>query len=106
WQFVARRLPGMEVENLFRQFEDQTADSNISKFKDSVNFFNLLTRYAEHLNKRGVILKNIYFRDKKKPYFDKEKIKKIYNSFNENYRSEERRVGKECRLRCCMSAYE
>ncbi len=56
WQFVARRLPGMEVENLFRQFEDQTADSNISKFKDSVNFFNLLTRYAEHLNKRGVIL--------------------------------------------------
>lgn len=86
WQFVARRLPGMEVENLFRQFEDQTADSNISKFKDSVNFFNLLTRYAEHLNKRGVIFKNIYFRDKKKPYFDKEKIKEIYYSFNENYK--------------------
>ena len=85
WQFVARRLPGMEVENLFRQFEDQTADSNISKFKDSVNFFNLLTRYAEHLNKRGVIFKNIYFRDKKKPYFDKEKIKEIYYSYNENY---------------------
>ena len=86
WQFVARRLPGLEVENLFRQFEDQTADSNISKFKDSVNFFNLLTRYAEHLNKRGVIFKNIYFRDKKKPYFDKEKIKEIYYSFNENYK--------------------
>lgn len=85
WQFVARRLPGMNVENLFKQFEDQTADTNISKFKDSVNFFNLLTRYAKRLNKRGVIFKNIYFRDKKKPYFDKDKIKEIYYSFNENY---------------------
>lgn len=85
WQFVARRLPGMNVENLFKQFEDPTADTNISKFKDSVNFFNLLTRYAKRLNKRGVIFKNIYFRDKKKPYFDKDKIKEIYYSFNENY---------------------
>ena len=85
WQFVARRLPGMNVENLFKQFEDQTADTNISKFKDSVAFFNLLTRYAKHLNERGVIFKNIYFRDKKKPYFDKEKIKEIYYSYNQNY---------------------
>ena len=85
WQFVARRLPGMNVENLFKQFEDQTADTSISKFKDSVSFFNLLTRYSKRLNKRGVIFKNIYFRDKKKPYFDKDKIKEIYYSFNENY---------------------
>ena len=85
WQFVARRLPGMNVESLFKQFEDQTADTSISKFKDSVSFFNLLTHYAKRLNKRGVIFKNIYFRDKKKPYFDKDKIKDIYYSFNENY---------------------
>ncbi|AFR22667.1 RNA polymerase recycling motor HelD [Lactobacillus helveticus] len=85
WQFVARRLPGMNVENLFKQFEDQNSDTDISKLKGSVNFFNLLTRYAKHLNKRGVIFKNIYFRDKKEPYFDKEKIKEIYYSYNENY---------------------
>ena len=85
WQFVARRLPGMNVESLFKQFEDQTTDTSINKFKDSVSFFNLLTRYAKRLNKRGVIFKNIYFRDKKKPYFDKDKIKEIYYSFNENY---------------------
>lgn len=85
WQFVARRLPGMNVESLFKQFEDQTTDTSISNFKDSVSFFNLLTRYAKRLNKRGVIFKNIYFRDKKKPYFDKDKIKEIYYSFNENY---------------------
>ena len=86
WQFVSRRLPGMEVESLFKQFEDQNSDTNISAFKDSVNFFNLVTRYAKHLNKRGMIFKNVYFRDKKKPYFIKEKIKDIYYSFNENYK--------------------
>lgn len=85
WQFVARRLPGMKVEDLFHQFEDNKADTNISNFKDSVQFFNLVTRYAKHLNQRGMIFKNIYFRDKKKPYFDKDKIKEIYYSFNENY---------------------
>ncbi|RVU70678.1 MULTISPECIES: RNA polymerase recycling motor HelD [Lactobacillus] len=86
WQFVSRRLPGMQVENLFKQFEDQTADTATSQFKDSVNFFNLVTRYAKHLNQRGVIFKNIYFRDKKKPYFAKDKIQEIYYSFNQNYK--------------------
>ena len=86
WQLVARRLPGMNVENLFKQFEDQTADTKIGAFKDSVNFFNLLTRYAKHLNKRGMIFKNILFRDKKRPYFAKDKIKEIYYSFNQNYK--------------------
>lgn len=85
WQFVARRLPGMSVENLFDQFEDAAADSAISRFKDSTNFFDLLTRYAKHLNHRGMVFKNIYFRDKKRPFFTKEKIGEIYYSFNSNY---------------------
>lgn len=85
WQFVARRVPGMEVENLFHQFESQEVDTHISSFKDSVAFFNLVTRYARHLNHRGLIFKNIYFRDKKKPYFAKDKIKEIYYSFNSSY---------------------
>lgn len=85
WQFVARRLPGMSVENLFDQFEDAAADSAISRFKDSTNFFDLLTRYAKHLNRRGMVFKNIYFRDKKRPFFTKEKMSEIYYSFNSNY---------------------
>ena len=85
WQFVARRLPGMTVENLFDQFEDSAADSAISQFKDSTNFFNLLHHYAKHLNNRGVIFKNIYFRNKKKPFFTREKISELYYSFNSNY---------------------
>lgn len=85
WQFVARRLPGMRVENLFDQFEDKTADSTISNFKDSTSFFKLINRYAKHLNERGVVFKNIYFRNKKKPFFNKEKISDLYYSFNTNY---------------------
>lgn len=86
WQFISRRLPKMKVENLFEQFEDPDSKDNINAFKSSVNFFNILTRYAERLNRRGVIFKNINFRDKKKPFFAKEKIKEIYYSFNENYK--------------------
>lgn len=85
WQFVARRVPGMQVETLFHQFENDQADTAISRFKDSVRFFNLETRYAKHLNQHGLIFKNIYFRNKKKPYFAKDKIKNIYYSFNQNY---------------------
>lgn len=85
WQFVARRLPGMKVENLFSQFEDQSADTAISNFKDSVAFFNLVTRYARHLNQRGVIFKNIFFKDPEKAYFAKDKIHEVYYSFNQNY---------------------
>lgn len=85
WQFASRRLPGMTVENLFDQFEDSAADTAISRFKDSTTFFDLLSRYAKHLNQGGVIFKNIYFRNKKKPFFEKEKISEIYYSFNANY---------------------
>lgn len=85
WQFASRRLPGMTVENLFDQFEDSAADTAISRFKDSTTFFDLLSRYAKHLNQGGVIFKNIYFRNKKKPFFEKEKISETYYSFNANY---------------------
>ena len=85
WQFVSRRVPGMKVENLFEQFEDEKQDDKVVNFENSLDFFNAVTRYAKHLNKRGMLFKNIYFKSKKNPFFDKEKIKEIYYSFNENY---------------------
>jgi DNA helicase-2/ATP-dependent DNA helicase PcrA len=85
WQFVARRLPGMKVENLFEQFENQNNDSQLSSFKDSLDFFKLANRYAQHLKKQGLVFRNIYFRDHKKPFFDKEKIKELYYSFADSY---------------------
>lgn len=85
WQFVSRRVPGMNVENLFEQFEDNEQNDKIVNLKNSLQFFNAVTRYAKHLEKNGLIFKNIYFKSKKKPFFDKEKIKEIYYGFNENY---------------------
>ncbi|QNQ81299.1 RNA polymerase recycling motor HelD [Lactobacillus sp. PV034] len=85
WQFVSRRVPGMKVENLFEQFEDNKKDDKIVNLENSLDFFKAVTRYAKHLNKSGMLFKNIYFKSKKKPFFDKEKIKEIYYSFNENY---------------------
>ena len=85
WQFASRRVPGMKVENLFEQFEDEKQDDKVVNFENSLDFFNAVTRYAKHLNKSGMLFKNIYFKSKKKPFFDKEKIKEIYYSFNENY---------------------
>lgn len=85
WQFVSRRVPGMDVETLFEQFEDDHEDKKIVRLKDSLQFFNAVTRYAKHLEKKGMLFKNIYFRTKDKPFYSKEKIKDIYYSFNENY---------------------
>lgn len=85
WQFVSRRVPGMDVETLFEQFEDKKQDSHIANLKDSLTFFNAVTRYANHLEKNGMLFRNIIFKDPKKPFYDKEKIKEIYYSFNENY---------------------
>lgn len=86
WQFVARRLPKMKVENLFEQFENAARNQQIGNFKDSIAYFKLITRYAAHLNRKGVVFRDIYFRDKKKAFFAKEDIKQLYYSFNENYK--------------------
>lgn len=85
WQFVSRRVPGINVETLFEQFEDDHEDKKIVRLKDSLQFFNAVTRYAKHLEKRGMLFKNIYFKNKNKPFYSKEKVKDIYYSFNENY---------------------
>lgn len=85
WQFVSRRVPGMNVETLFEQFEDENEDEKIVNLKDSIHFFNAVTRYAKHLEKRGMLFRNIYFKSKEKPFYDKDKIKETYYSFNENY---------------------
>lgn len=86
WQFVSRRLPGIGVENLFEQFENSEKNNKIKDFKDSLYFFKLVTRYAQLLKKKGMVFKDLYFRDKDKPFFSKEKIKEIYYSFPHNYK--------------------
>ncbi|MUP59908.1 ATP-dependent DNA helicase, partial [Veillonellaceae bacterium M2-4] len=48
--------------------------------------FKLVTRYAQLLKEKGMVFKDLYFRDKDKPFFSKEKIKEIYYSFPHNYK--------------------
>ncbi|MCT7684508.1 MAG: AAA family ATPase [Lactobacillus iners] len=84
-QFVSRRVPAFKVESLFDQFEDQNKNPKIAKLKDSLEFFEAINHYSKHLIKHGVVFKNIYFKDKEKTFFDKDYIKDIYYSFNENY---------------------
>ncbi len=86
WQFASRRLPGIAVENLFEQFENSEKNNKIKDFKDSIYFFKLVTRYAQLLKEKGMVFKDLYFRDKNKPFFSKEKIKDIYYSFPPNYK--------------------
>lgn len=86
WQFVARRLPALKVETLFEQFENEDNDDNLQRLVNSRVFFNAVERYAKHLNHAGVAFRDLYFRDKKKPFFKKEDIKALYYSFNQNYK--------------------
>jgi DNA helicase-2/ATP-dependent DNA helicase PcrA len=85
WQFVSRRLPKMHVENLFDQFEHADDHDPIQTFKNSRHFFNLVKRYSQHLNQRGMAFRDIFFQDKKNPFFAKQDIEQIYYSFNQNY---------------------
>lgn len=73
WQFIARRLPKMKVQNLFDQFEDRQADTAIGRFKDSLAFYKLATRYGQHLNQSGMIFRNIYFRTKRSRFSARKK---------------------------------
>lgn len=85
WQYVSRRLPHMRTETLFDQFEHGQKDTAVHRFKTSTAFFNLLERYARHLNKRGLAVKDIKFKHSTKPYFSKDEIRELYYSFNSNY---------------------
>ena len=93
WQFVSRRVPGMNVENLFEQFEDNEQNDKIVNLKDSLQFFNAVTRYAKHLEKNGLIFKNIYFETKKAwvdktiESLDQEQLNKLYDRPDQEFES-------------------
>ncbi|MDO4912610.1 MAG: RNA polymerase recycling motor HelD [Lactobacillus sp.] len=83
WQFVARRMPKMKISTIFDQLENQGEKSKITDFKNSMTYFKLVKKYAEHLNKQGLAIRDLIFRDK--PMFTKDTIAELYYSYNENY---------------------
>lgn len=85
FQYVARRLPNLDVQSLFDQFETPISetDQRISRLKESLAFYKAVKKYARFLEKDGM-----RFRDLKlhgQPLITKEKVREVYYHFNENY---------------------
>ena len=85
YQFMSRRVPHLQVETLQERFEEalDPKQQNVTTFKSSLVFYDLVNRYAKTLNQSHIQFKNIMF--KGQVFISKEKIKEIYYSFNDNY---------------------
>ncbi|HAT55243.1 MAG TPA: ATP-dependent DNA helicase [Lactobacillus sp.] len=84
-QYTNRRLPKIQVETLQQRF-DATTDTKfrtVNALKGSLAYFDVVTRYANHLEQADMRFRDIKFRDE--TFISKEKIAEIYYSFNENY---------------------
>ncbi|MEJ6399683.1 RNA polymerase recycling motor HelD [Nicoliella lavandulae] len=87
YQYASHRLPHLAVENLSQRFlEDNSGETHkrkINDFKSSLQYFNAVTKYAEHLNHADMRFRNIKFQGN--ILFSKEMIHDIYYGFNDNY---------------------
>ncbi len=84
-QFLARRLPNLNVESLSQQFETvvDSENKNIGKFVSDIEFFKVLTNYSKLLGQSGISFKDIKFQGK--VFIPKEKIQEIYYSYGDQY---------------------
>ena len=84
-QFLARRLPNLNVESLSEQFETvvDTDSKNIGKFVSDIEFFKVLTNYSKLLGQSGIAFKDIKFQGK--VFIPKEKIQEFYYSYGPQY---------------------
>lgn len=84
-QFLARRLPNLNVESLSDQFETvvDTDSKNISKFVSDIEFFKIMTNYSKLLGQSGIAFKDIKFQGK--VFIPKEKIQEFYYSYGPQY---------------------
>ena len=84
-QFLARRLPNLQVESLSDQFETvvDSDSKNVGKFVSDVEFFKILTNYSKLLDQSGMAFKDIKFQGK--VFIPKEKIQEIYYSYGSQY---------------------
>ncbi|WDF83198.1 RNA polymerase recycling motor HelD [Lacticaseibacillus pabuli] len=85
YQYVTRRMPGMQVQNLFQQFEQQLTDrqQKVEQVKESRAFFKATKAYAKSLESAGVRFRDVKFKGEK--FFAKKRIEDIFYSYNENY---------------------
>ncbi|MGV0167977.1 RNA polymerase recycling motor HelD [Furfurilactobacillus sp. WILCCON 0119] len=84
-QYTNRRLPKIQVETLQQRFDATTNDQfkAVNALKGSLAYFDVVTKYANHLEQADMRFRDIKFRDQ--VFISKEQIAEIYYSFNENY---------------------
>ncbi|MCO6543397.1 MAG: ATP-binding domain-containing protein [Lactobacillus sp.] len=84
-QYVARRLPKVQVQNLYEQFEaiQQDTITPATRFVSDLAFFKLVTSYAQQLQQGGVHFRNLYFR--KQVLISRAQIADIYYGFGPQY---------------------
>ncbi|WP_179394465.1 RNA polymerase recycling motor HelD [Lacticaseibacillus absianus] len=85
YQYVTRRVPNIDVQNLFSQFERVLSPTakKVARLKGSLAFFEATGRYAATLEAAGMRFRDIKFQDR--VFISKKKIAEIFYSYNENY---------------------
>ncbi|WP_262316357.1 RNA polymerase recycling motor HelD [Lacticaseibacillus parakribbianus] len=85
YQYVTRRVPNIEVQNLFAQFEQRLtpAAKKVARLKGSLAFFAATKAYAATLEQGGMKFRDIKFQGR--VFFSKRRIAEIFYSYNENY---------------------
>ncbi|MCF6514737.1 AAA family ATPase [Lactobacillus sp. S2-2] len=85
YQYTNRRVPNFDLETIGKRFNQthNENEQNIYNFKDSLKFFDLVTKYGKHLNQENIQFKNIMFNGE--IFISKDEIKSIYYGFNQNY---------------------
>lgn len=85
YQYVTRRVPNIEIQDLFSQFETRLspAQKKIQALKASLAFFQATSKYAASLEQGGMRFRDIRFRDN--VFISRKRIEDIFYSYNENY---------------------
>ena len=85
YQYVTRRVPNIQVQDLFSQFEARLspAQKKIAKLKGSLAFVKATEHYAASLEQTGMRFRDIRFQDQ--VFFSRQRIADIFYSYNENY---------------------
>lgn len=86
YQYAARRIPSLKVEDLFTQFEknESAVDKRINQLKGSLAFFRATKKYANSLGKSGMRFRDVKLRNE--VFIDHKRIEKTYYKYNSNYR--------------------
>lgn len=85
YQYASRRLPRFELETLQERFEEDLspAQKRVNNFKGTRDYFDLMTKYSQGLNRQNIQVRPIKFKGKE--LISADRILDIFYSYNDNY---------------------